>query len=356
MKKEKINLLMKTSFVATGIAFGAIAGALFLGVSIMFFCTRQGWVQAGTADGLTALVIQTVVISLLAGAGMIVVLEHVRPAPVGMLIQAIQEVARGNYDVKVTFGQQGEYKELSSSFNHMTEELSEVEMLRSDFIHNFSHEFKTPIVSIMGFAKLIKKGNLTPEQEQEYLDIIIEESERLSRLSSTVLDLSKVESMTLLTDTTTFSVSEQIREAVLMLEQKWNKKQISFEFEMEETAICANEALLKQVWVNLLDNAVKFSPVDGVVTVTLQKSGDRIVFCLKDNGPGITEDALPYIFDKFYQADTSRSTTGNGLGLPLVKKIVELHGGTVSAESESGHGSLFTVILPAGLTGSRLIP
>ncbi|MDE6938149.1 MAG: HAMP domain-containing histidine kinase, partial [Lachnospiraceae bacterium] len=251
-----------------------------------------------------------------------------------------------NYDVKIHLEHPKEFQELSECFNQMTEELAGTEMFRSDFINNFSHEFKTPIVSILGFAKLLKSQKLDARQSREYLDIIIEESRRLSELSSTVLNLSKVESLTLLADKTSYSLSEQIREAILLLESKWSKKQIDFDIDMEEVMITASRPLLKQVWMNLLDNAVKFSPSAGCIAVTLRSDNGDAVFAVKDQGEGMDDKIRKYIFDKFYQGDTSHHMEGNGLGLPLVKRILELHKGSISVKSQTGKGSVFIVRLP----------
>lgn len=234
----------------------------------------------------------------------------------------------------------------------MTEELAGIELLRSDFIGNFSHEFKTPIVSILGFAKLLKKGNLTPEEQAEYLDIIIEESRRLTALSTNVLNLSKVESMSLLTDFTTFNVGEQVRESVVLLESKWNKKEISFDFNLKELQINGNEQLLKQVWMNLIDNAVKFSPAKSKIDLSLENNSEFVKITVRDYGIGMDEKTQHNIFDKFYQGESSHSPKGNGLGLPLAKKIVELHHGTITVTSRLGEGSAFVVTLPS-LTDSR---
>lgn len=169
----------------------------------------------------------------------------------------------------------------------MTDELSGIEILRTDFINNFSHEFKTPIVSILGFAKLLKLGNITEDEKTEYLNIIIEESQRLASLSETVLNLSRVESLSVLSDIQCFNLSEQIRQSILMLEQKWVKKNISFDLQLDDIQITGNQQLLKQVWMNLIDNAVKFSPSDSTVTITLDKIRDEAIFSVKDKGPGM---------------------------------------------------------------------
>lgn len=170
--------------------------------------------------------------------------------------------------------------------------------------------------------------------------------QRLSELSATVLSLSKVESLTLLTDKTAYSLSEQIRESILLLESKWEKKRISFDINLEEVIIRADGPLLKQVWMNLLDNAIKFSPAEECITVALRSDNRNAVVSVKDHGIGMADNTQRFIFDKFYQGDTSHHMEGNGLGLPLVKRILELHKGTVAVKSQAGRGSTFIVRLP----------
>lgn len=219
-------------------------------------------------------------------------------------------------------------------------------MLRSDFINNFSHEFKTPIVSITGFAKLLKRGNLTPEQQQEYLDIIEMESLRLAAMATNVLDMTKVENQTILTDTTAFNLSEQLRSCILMLlEGKWKAKAIDFSVEFDEHSIMGDQELLQHVWINLLDNAIKFSPENGTVAVTAREQPHTLEVSISNQGPQIPEEKLSKIFNKFYQGDESHSAEGNGIGLALVKQIVQLHEGNVTVVSESNL-TTFTVVLP----------
>ena len=239
-------------------------------------------------------------------------------------------------------------KELSDSFNKMAAELESTEMLRSDFINNFSHEFKTPIVSIAGFAKLLKKGRLSEEEELEYLDIIEDESLRLSAMATNVLNLTKVENQTILTGVSRYNLSEQLRNCVLLLENKWSKKNLELNVDFEEHQICANEELLKQVWVNLLDNAIKFTPDDGLIEVAIGEDGNSNAVSVINSGSEIPEENRERIFQKFYQADESHATEGNGIGLAIVQKVVQLHQGKVEVESGKGRTS-FTVILPKDL-------
>ena len=263
--------------------------------------------------------------------------------PLREMMNATDKIAAGDYSVRLDLKGPEEFRQLSSKFNHMAEELGSVELLRTDFVNNFSHEFKTPIVSIRGFAKALKWDDLSDHEREEYLDIIISESERLSALSANVLYLSKLEKQSILTDKKTFNVSEQIRLAIALLDQKFTEKNLRIVFDNQEYFLTGNEEMLKQVWINLLDNAIKFSPAGGVITVTISQNAMHTHISISNEGVGIEPSAQAHIFDKFYQADPSHATQGNGLGLSIVKKIVDLHGGTVTVSSDAG--TTFTVSL-----------
>ncbi len=269
--------------------------------------------------------------------------------PVRNLIEAIEDVAKGDFSVTVKGSNIPELESLAASFNKMARELAGIEMLRLDFINNFSHEFKTPIVSIKGFAKLLKEGGLTGDEAQEYLDIIIQESQRLADLSTNVLNLSKVETTEIISEKEVYALDEQIRRAILILEPKWSAKNLSVDVDLESITIYNNASLLQQIWVNLLDNAIKFTDNGGELQVSLRRINSSLRFCLRDNGQGMDEETKQHIFDKFYQGDTSHAITGNGLGLTLVEKIVALCSGHLEVESSPGKGSSFTVFLPLGM-------
>jgi signal transduction histidine kinase len=224
------------------------------------------------------------------------------------------------------------------------EELENTEVLRSDFINNFSHEFKTPIVSIAGFAKLLKKGNLSEKEKAEYIDIIEKESLRLSYLATNVFNLTKIENQTILTEINEYNPAEQIRHCVLLLENKWSEKEIDFNIELEDILISANEELMDQVWINLLDNAIKFSESKSTIDIKMKKEKTSTSFTITNKGVTISKDNIDRIFRKFYQADESHAAEGNGVGLAIVKKIIELHKGKITVESENGVTS-FTVII-----------
>lgn len=274
--------------------------------------------------------------------------------PFTQMVNCMNLLASGKYGTRLDFSgmykHQASYKQMSESFNKLAEQLEKTEMLRSDFVNNFSHEFKTPIVSIAGFAKLLKRGNLTEEQKLDYVNIIEEESLRLSYMATNMLHLTKAENQTILTDGSEFNLSEQIRSSVLLLEDKWSRKDVQFELEFDEYRVEANEELLKQVWINLLDNAVKFSPCGGTVTVAIAKKGENIRVSVTNEGPEIPEDKKGRIFDKFYQVEESHASEGNGIGLAVVKHIIKLHKGSVGVSSEGGKNT-FSVELPSRLDG-----
>lgn len=269
--------------------------------------------------------------------------------PFTRIINQLDRLAKGDFTARLHFGKpigsHPAFRQVEQSFNRAAEELENTEMLRSDFINNFSHEFKTPIVSIAGFAKLLRHGNLTDEQKEEYLVIIEEESLRLSAMANNVLNLTKVENQKILTQVTKYNLSEQIRSAVLLLADKWTPKNLSMDMDFGEYLIRANEELLKQVWINLLDNAIKFSEENGTISVSITEDDAHISIAVSNHGKAIPQDRIPHIFNKFYQADESHSSEGNGIGLAVVKKICDLHGGTVSVES-SCLITTFTVVLP----------
>ncbi|MCD8023643.1 MAG: HAMP domain-containing histidine kinase, partial [Lachnospiraceae bacterium] len=277
------------------------------------------------------------VISFIAGS---VPARQVRKA-----IEGMNRLAEGKYDTRLDLGNSELGKDVSESFNKLAYELEHTEMLRSDFVNNFSHEFKTPIVSVLGFAKLLKRENLSEEHRMEYLEIIEEESGRLSVMATNVLNLTKIENQTILTDVTEFNLSEQIRNCVLLLEKKWAQKGLPPSLEFQEYQISANEELLKQVWINLLDNAIKYSPEGETIEIGIYQEEDATAVSVINYGPKIQEKDLPLIMNKFYQADTSHASEGNGLGLAIVSRIITLHGGTVDVES-SDEETIFTVTLP----------
>lgn len=265
--------------------------------------------------------------------------------PVQVLTRAHEMVQEGDFTVRLPDDHPGEFGELMRSFNDMTEALGSTAYLQKDFISSISHEFKTPIASIRGFARLLQMPGLTEEQKAEYIDLIAQESDRLSRLSETLLRLSALEQQTTPASLTAFSLDEQLLQVILRLEPTWSAKNIGWQLDLQEVTLTSDQELLNQVWVNIIQNAIKFSPEESEIAVRVYRNGNAFVE-IEDHGCGMTEEAKQRIFDKFYQADKSRRQEGVGLGLSLVKRIVDMMGGTVTVESTLGEGSTFRVELP----------
>jgi signal transduction histidine kinase len=291
----------------------------------------------------------TVIIFIISAfVGTLLILIAIRGVvkPIRRLSSASKVVAKGNFEIEVAVTSKDELGQLTQDFNLMTKELKNIDVLRKDFVSNVSHEFKTPITSIKGYAKLIQEGNLPEVQLKEYSEIIVDESERLSLLSSNLLKLSELDSKLIREQSSLFSLDEQIRKAVLLLEVQWEKKEIDLDINLEEIQIKADEALLQEVWLNLIQNAIKFSKNSGQIKIELYQKEAQAVCKITDNGIGIADSEKARIFERFYKGDKSRSKEGNGLGLVIVKRIVELSGGKIYFESEFGKGSTFTVELP----------
>lgn len=289
------------------------------------------------------------VFSILIAVSMVIMIRRVFIQPMREIMAAMGKVAGGDFEVRIDLDDSTyrprEVKEFAQSFNKAAEELSGTEILRKDFINNFSHEFKTPIVSISGFADLLIEEDLSEAERKEFLMIIRDESRRLADLATNILTLNRIESQTILKDKEVFRIDEQIRQSVLVTQQKWKDRELDFQINLDEMEYNGNPLLLKEVWLNILDNAAKFSPEGGVIGVTLQRKEDRIIAAVTDQGPGMDEKTAAHIFEQFYQGDTSHKTQGNGLGLAMVRKVVNLHGGTIHVDTEPGNGSCFTVFL-----------
>lgn len=264
--------------------------------------------------------------------------------------EGMREIARGNFKARVHERDKkdalSEFGELERTFNQMASDLDGIEIFRNDFINNFSHEFKTPIVSLRGFARQLQSGNLSDEQRKEYIDIIVKESDKLADMSTNVLLLSKLENQQIVSEKTEFDLDEQIRGCILLLEKDWVEKNIELDIELDPIKYCFNEEMLTHVWVNLLSNAIKFTHEGGKITCKLYKQDSTVIYEISDNGIGMTEETRARIFEKFYQGDTSHSGLGNGIGLNIVHRIVTLAGGEIAVESTYGEGSCFAVCLP----------
>ena len=261
------------------------------------------------------------------------------------LMTAIKEVSSGNYRYKLD-ATDGPFQTIFQDFNKMTDELAGVETLRNEFVNKFSHEFKTPIASISGFADLILRGNLSPEDERQYLEIILAESKRLAALSTDSLLLSSLESQQIIVDKKRYSLDEQLKQVAILLSPQWTEKNIQVELELPEVSYFGNAELLQHVWINLLNNAIKYTPKGGTITISGKQEKSRISVSFRDSGIGMTSNEIANIFNKYFQSDPNDNGQGLGLGLAIVSRIVSLAKGQIAVESEKDSGSAFTVFLP----------
>ncbi len=346
-RANKISLsilftLIIFSVLLLSIGFTVIAGALMSKLGIMT-TSEESPMQT---------VFFLAIFSLVVGFGLAYLSSRIQLKPVTKMVTQMYRLASGDFKARLEFGKpigsHPVFKQIAESFNKMASELENTEMLRTDFINNFSHEFKTPIVSIAGFAKLLQRGNLTEKEKSEYLAIIEQEALRLSYMANNVFNLTKVESRTILSEVNEYNLSEQLRACLLILENKWDKKNLGLNMNFDEHTITANEELLQQVWINLLDNAIKFSDENGKIDIEIEERKKSISVTITNYGYEIPEEKLDKIFRKFYQADESHATEGNGVGLAIVKMIVDLHKGEIIVNSNE-EATSFTIILPKRL-------
>ena len=292
-------------------------------------------------------IVWMVLFSVVLGGGLSIIMSRFFLRPVTRMGRAMERVAAGDFTVRLdTPGALGEMRDSYAHFNTMTRALAATETLQSDFISNVSHEFKTPINAIEGYAMLMQDAGNDPALQREYADKILLSTRRLSELVNNILLLSKVDNQTMPLEKHPYRLDEQLRRAILLLERKWTQKQIEWDVDMDEATYTGNESLMLHVWVNLLDNAIKFDPVGGEIRLRLHCESTCIRITVSDNGPGIPKDQQSAIFERFYQADGSHKSEGNGLGLALARRIVRMCGGEISVSSEPGKGSCFTVELP----------
>lgn len=270
--------------------------------------------------------------------------------PLEKISDAARKVAEGDFSVYLrpqhTQDKADCLDVLVEDFNKMVEELGSIETLKTDFFSNVSHEFKTPLAVIYSNAQMLQTENLNDEQ-QEYVSNIVYSSKRLSNLIQNILKLNKLEKQTIHPVAEKYDVCAQLCECAVQFEESWEQKNMEFEAKLEDSAfVCADPGLMELVWNNLLSNAIKFTPNGGRITLSQSSNLEQVRISVADTGCGMSEDVIKHIFDKFYQGDESHATFGNGLGLALVKRILELSDAKIIVTSEPGKGSVFTVILP----------
>lgn len=279
--------------------------------------------------------------------------------PMRNLRNATEKVANGDFSVYVpplhSVGKLDYLDAMILDFNKMVEELGSIEVLKTDFFSNVSHEIKTPLAVIHNNAQLLQKTNLEESQRKECADAILHATRRLSNLITNMLKLNKLEKQAIQPAPQSFDLCAQLSECALQFENTWEQKDIEFIAELEDRALIrGDEELLALVWTNLLSNAIKFTPAGGTVTLTQRTEPDAVTVEVADTGCGMEAETMRHIFDKFYQGDTSHSTEGNGLGLALVRRILELSDGTITVQSTVGKGSAFTVRLPVSPGGKEV--
>lgn len=269
--------------------------------------------------------------------------------PIKKITDATKKVASGDFTIELETKRDDEIGELTHNFNKMVKELNSIECLQKDFINNVSHEIKTPISSIQGFAKLLEADDLSKEERKEYAEIIKEESDRLLYLSTNILKLAKLENQERIMNKTKFNIAEQIRRTISVLEPKWKEKNIKFNVSLKEQEFWGEKDLMYQVWMNIIENSIKFSKQDGQIDVKMKTNQDSVIVEIKDYGIGMEEEEAKKIFDRFYQVDKSHTKPGAGLGMTIAKRIVELSDGKIEVKSKLNESTTFIVTLPSKL-------
>lgn len=266
------------------------------------------------------------------------------------IITAIKQIAQGNFNISLPKFEGHDhpddpFREIVDNIDYMSKELAQTEKMRQEFVSNVSHEIQSPLTSISGFARALKSEHLSPKDRLHYLSIIETESERLSKLSDNLLKLTYLESAHDSLELAAYRLDKQIQQAILSCEPQWLEKQIEMEFSSKEIWINANEDLLNQVWMNLLHNAIKFTPAGGTIRMSASLQKEKIIVEISDTGIGITEKDQLHLFERFYKADKARArqTGGSGLGLSIVKKIIDLHHGAIRVSSKPQKGTAIIV-------------
>lgn len=258
---------------------------------------------------------------------------------------ATDQVSKGNFKIQIPLTTDENINSFILNFNKMVRELNSMETLKEDFISNVSHEFKTPLSVIQSYSKALRDPNLDDTTRKQYEEVLDNNIKKLTNLTSNILSLSRLEHQEIVLDKKEYLLDEQIRQTILDLEPEWSKKNIDLKLNLHKTKYYGSENLINQAWQNIINNAIKFSNTDGKISISISKQESDIIVTISDNGIGMSEDTINKIFDKFYQGDKSHSMEGNGLGLALVKRILNICNGEISVSSKENEGSTFVVTL-----------
>ena len=346
MKLKSFNKLYRRTL---GLVFAMFALTILLFIFIIFLLARANLFETEIISENTGLIVVASIVSLMILAqGITIFASRHFFKPIRIISEAINRVAQGDFSVQIdTANFRNEMKDLANDLNKMITELNSIEVMRSDFVSNVSHEFRAPLSSIQGYVTLLSDPAIDDEIKNDYFVKLSDSTRQLSGLVDNVLKLSRLESQNIISETKIFRLDEQLRQAVLMFEQQWSNKNIWLDLNLPECEYNGNEELLNQMWVNLIGNAVKFTNESGEIGLSIDNSNkDFITVTVQDSGVGMIEEVKTHIFEKFYQGDTSRKSEGNGLGLALVKTVADLTNSIVTVESEFGKGSKFTIKLP----------
>ena len=316
---------------------------------IFVILERSGLMETNIRFSINLLMLYIMIMAAVFFAGIAIVRHVLWNRPMRTISQAAKKIAMGDFTVRIPPLRKDGKKDLNEvmfdDFNIMAEELATIETLKNDFISNVSHEIKTPLSIIQSYATALQKENLQSDERMDYTEIIIEATQRLTAMVANILKLNKLENQEIMPAAESFDLGEQLRQCAVAFEELWEQKNINFEADLDEINVCYDASMLEIVWNNLLSNAIKFTNPGGSIFVSLKVQDDFAVVAVTDTGIGIDKDTQKRIFDKFYQGDTSHSQEGNGLGLALVKKTMDLLGGTIAVESEKGVGTTFRVFL-----------
>lgn len=351
LKLPKVTSRPRAAQIFSAILAGIITVSMVLTYGIIYVLLK---LRIGTLTTILTSSTYIGMLTILLGTGIAAYTSTKMLSPILKINDAAKKVAKGDFSVRLEEKSIAmEIEEIAKSFNIMVKELASTETLRSDFVSNVSHEFKTPLSAIEGYTTLLQDETLSKEEQTRYIERILENTSRLTRLTQSILSLSQLENQEIVLQKEQFMLDEQIRRVLLGYESLWEEKNLAIDLNLETTPFYGNKALLAQVWSNLVDNAIKFSRPFGLLSIHCGPANGGVCVVVRDTGIGMTEEVKKRAFDKFYQGERSHSVQGSGLGLALVKRIVTLCGGTVSLESAPGEGTTFTVRLPADGAGTK---